>query len=140
MRLLVAMLLLCSTANAQEAGVLVSGTFLKEIGVRDVGIGTSALVIGGRVVYQALPHVDLETDIIIWPNNPVMSGTWIQGLFGAKVGQRFERVGFFAKVRPGFMHFRKDPFGASAPGGSSLLGRHFVSSTERSIDIGGVFE
>jgi hypothetical protein len=55
MKLLIAIVLLCSTAYAQEVGVLFSGTFLKEIGTRDAGVGTSAVGIGGRIVYNALP-------------------------------------------------------------------------------------
>src|SRR5437762_2304298 len=146
MRLALLLLMIPMTAPAQatgeglEAGIVFSGTFLKEIGTRDAGVGTSAAGIGGRLGYSLARSVDLETDIIVWPNNQATSGTWIQGLFGVKAGKRFDRFGLFGKVRPGFMHFRKDPFGASQPGGTGLLGRQRVSSTEPSIDMGGVFE
>ena len=69
-----------------------TGTFLKQIGSTDHGVGTSALGFGGRFVYNALPYLDLESDLIIWPNNQASAGTWIQGLFGAKVGQRFVQM------------------------------------------------
>jgi hypothetical protein len=148
MKTFIAMALLCTTASAQsvsnkmEAGVLLSGTFLKEIGTRDVGVGTSAVGFGGRFVHKALPYTDFETDILIWPNNQATAGTWIQGLFGVKIGKRFDRAGFFVKVRPGFMHFRKDPFGASkpGPGPGPLMTGNWASSTEASADLGGVIE
>src|SRR5262245_13652837 len=117
-----------------------SGTFLKEIGTTDHGIGTSALGFGGRFVYKVLPHVDLESEMIIWPNNQASTGTWIQGLFGPKLGERFERFGLFVKVRPGFIHFRKDPFGQAGSGGSTILGRNFAHTTDPLIDVGGVIE
>ena len=115
---------------------LMTGTFLKQIGSTDHGVGTSALGFGGRFVYNALPHLDLESDLIIWPNNQASAGTWIQGLFGTKVGQRFAHVGLFAKVRPGFMHFRKDPFGEAGSGGSLLLGRNIAHTTDPIVDVG----
>jgi hypothetical protein len=140
MRLLL-FLAFCTAAYGQELGIVVSGTFLKEIGSRDAGVGTEAVGIGGRFVYGATRHLDLESELIIWPNNSATAGTWIQGLFGVKAGQRFDRFGLFAKVRPGFMHFRKDPFGASDPRGRpSFPNRNFAHSTEPSIDIGGVAE
>jgi hypothetical protein len=141
MKWVIAILLLATCAHAQEAGVLVSGTFLKQIGSRDAGLGTSAIGLGGRFVYPLFPHVDFDSDLIIWPNNQASTGTWIQGLFGFKMGQRFQRVGVFAKVRPGFMHFRKDPFGRANPSGGSILGgRNFAHTTDPSVDVGGVLE
>jgi hypothetical protein len=140
-KLVIAILLLGTSAYAQEAGVLMSGTFLKEIGTRDVGAGTSAVGLGGRFVYPIFRHVDFDADVIIWPNNQASAGTWVQGLVGAKVGQRFERMGVFVKVRPGFMHFRKDPFGQAGSGGGSILGgRNFAHTTDPIIDVGGVVE
>jgi len=123
-----------------EAGVLLSGTFLERIGSSDHGVGTSALGFGGRLDYAVSRHVDLESELIVWPNNQATSGTWIQGQFGARAGLRFHRIGLFAKVRPGFMHFTEDPFGVTKPGGSGIVGRVPVSSTEPSVDLGGVFE
>ena len=55
---------------------LMTGTFLKQIGSTDHGVGTSALGFGGRFVYNALPYLDLESDLIIWPNNQASAGTW----------------------------------------------------------------
>lgn len=39
------------------------------------------------------------------PTIPFLTDRRIQGLFGVKVGVRYERVGFFGKLRPGFLNF-----------------------------------
>jgi hypothetical protein len=79
----------------------------------------TALGFGGRVVYHinrfwsleleanAFPEqnrVDLG-DIICCANGSVIDGLIIEGLAGTKVGIRKRRVGFFGRVRPGFMRF-----------------------------------
>jgi hypothetical protein len=148
MKILLTMSLLAASASAQtvtskvEGGVLFSGTFLREIGSSDAGIGTSAVGIGGRFVYRALPHVDFESDIILWPNNQATSGTWVESLSGVKAGQRFDKFGLFAKVRPGFMYFRKDPFGATKTSSASAspLNTRWATSLEPALDLGGVIE
>ncbi len=48
-KLLVAVTLFGTTAYAQEAGVLFSGTFLKEIGTRDAAVSSSASISGIRI-------------------------------------------------------------------------------------------
>jgi hypothetical protein len=97
------------------------------------------LGIGGRVVVHVLPHLDFESEATVWPNNAATSGTWIQALFGIKAGERFGRFGIFAKARPGFMVFRKDPFGATRPGNSFQF-RQSAASSEPVFDAGGVLE
>src|SRR5262245_32116978 len=52
-----------------EAGAVLSGTFLKDIGSSDSGIGTSAAGFGGRLAYGVIRHVDLESELVIFPNN-----------------------------------------------------------------------
>jgi hypothetical protein len=121
-------------------GFFFTGIFLEEIGSRDVGPGTSAAGLGGRIAYRILPNVDLDADVIIHPNAGV-SGERIQGLFGVKAGKQFEKVGLFIKARPGFLYFTKDPFGvADRDSGSDIFSRNWASSMEPSMDIGGVFE
>jgi hypothetical protein len=146
-RILIAFFLFALPAFAQspdhqfEAGGLMTYTFLEKIGTRDAGVGTESVGIGGRLVYKPVRFLDLETEINFLPGNSATSGNHIQGFFGAKVGQRFNKVGVFAKVRPGFMHFRKDPFGASNPGSGLITAdNNWATSTEPSLDIGGVFE
>ena len=50
-----------------ELGGLITYTFLREIGTRDVGVGTESAGLGGRLVYRAFPLLDLETEINFLP-------------------------------------------------------------------------
>jgi hypothetical protein len=120
-----------------EVGAQTTGTFLKEIGTRDAGTGTSAAGLGGRFSYGINDYISVDTEVNLLPG--AVGKNKLQGLFGLKAGVRADKYGLFAKVRPGFMHFRSDPFGRSEPG-SSLLARNRTSSTEPLIDIGGVVE
>jgi len=127
------------TVQRFEAGGLITYTFLREIGSRDVGVGTDAAGLGGRLVYRALPFVDLETEINLLPGNSATSGNHLQGFFGVKTGKRWTKGGVFLKARPGFIHFSRDPFGVPQPG-SSIFSTERASSTEPDIDLGGVVE
>ena len=123
-----------------ELGGLFTYTFLKEIGTRDAGVGTDAAGFGARFVYAIAPHLDLETELNFLTGNAATSGNHIQGLFGVKVGKRWERVGVFVKARPGFLHFRRDPFGVADSSDGSFFSHERASSTELDIDLGGVVE
>jgi hypothetical protein len=71
----------------------------------------------GRLGYDVHRHISLEGEFSLFPRDlGVYSEGMTTGLFGAKVGQRFERVGVFGKVRPGFIHFheRSGPFACAA--------------------------
>ena len=76
---------------------------------------------GGRIGYNVTNNVALEAELNLFPdgdpfgdneifdspaNDLFEDGYQIQGLFGAKVGKRFEKVGIFAKARPGFLSAR----------------------------------
>ena len=122
-----------------EVGGLITYTFLKEIGTRDVGVGTETAGFGGRLVYHALPLLDLETEINFLPGNSATSGNHLQALFGVKAGKRWRKTGLFLKARPGLFHFTRDPFGVRKPG-SSIFSNERASSTEPNIDLGGVVE
>src|SRR5262245_45760412 len=127
------------TGQRYEFGGLITYTFLREIGTRDVGVGTESAGLGGRLVYRAFPLLDLDTEINFLPGNPATSGNHLQGFFGVKGGKRWQKVGIFLKARPGFIHFRRDPFGVGKPG-KSLFSTERAASTEPSIDLGGVIE
>src|SRR5215471_6979641 len=122
-----------------EVGGLITYTFLREIGTRDVGVGTESAGLGGRLVYRAFPLVDLENEINFLPGNSATSGNHLQGFFGVKAGKRWQKGGIFLKARPGFIHFRRDPFGVGKPG-SNFLSTERAASTEPDIDLGGVIE
>jgi hypothetical protein len=127
------------TKQRFELGGLITYTFLEEIGSRDVGAGTESGGLGGRLVFHAFPILDLETEINFLPGNSATSGNHVQGFFGVKAGKRWEKAGIFVKARPGFMHFRRDPFGVGKPGKSPFSPER-ATSTEPSIDLGGVVE
>jgi len=122
-----------------ELGGLITYTFLKEIGSTDSGVGMQAGGLGGRFVYHTYPALDFESEINFLPGNSATSGNRVQGLFGIKSGKRWENGGIFLKARPGFMHFRRDPFGVQKPG-SSIFSTDRATSTEFNVDLGGVLE
>jgi hypothetical protein len=127
------------TEQRYELGGLVTYTFLREIGTRDVGVGTDSGGLGGRLVYRAFRLLDLETEFNFLPGNSATSGNHLQGFFGVKTGKRWKQGGIFLKARPGFIHFRRDPFGVPKPG-SSIFSTERATSTEPDIDLGGVVE
>ena len=69
---------------------------------------------GGRIGYNLNSMVALEAELNLFPgadsfNQPeeFNDGYFLQGLFGVKAGKRFEKVGIFAKARPGFLYASK---------------------------------
>ena len=67
---------------------------------------------GGRFGYRAGDHVTLEAEGNFFPRDRVFEdGRKVQGLFGAKVGNRWEKIGVFGKARPGFIYHSKGDFG-----------------------------
>jgi hypothetical protein len=134
------MVLLPASARAQrlETGLFFTYAFLEEIGSNDHAAGTSTAGLGGRVSWRLFPFVDAEGELAVHPTAGV-SGYKVQGFAGAKVGARFNRVGLFAKVRPGFLYFSKDPFGV-ARSGAPFPATQWAHSLEPAMDVGGVFE
>ena len=96
----------------------------------------------GRLGYDLHRHVSVEGEFSLFPRDlGIYSKGMTTGFFGAKVGERFERVGVFGKVRPGFIHFheRSGPFACAAvdpPTLPCLIG----GRTEFAVDAGGVLE
>jgi hypothetical protein len=64
---------------------------------------------GGRLTFNLTSNVALEAEGNLFPRSEVSAampgGRIFQGQFGAKIGKRFHRVGFFGKARPGFVRF-----------------------------------
>jgi hypothetical protein len=83
------------------------------VGVRLAGTGEGALGFGGRLGVNATRHLGFETALNYFPQNP--SGDYGETLLlsGVKLTQRMDRLGFFALVQPGWIHF----------GGPALAGR-----------------
>lgn len=121
-----------------EAGIFFTHVALEEIGSTDHGVGTSTGGLGGRIVWRLLRHLDIDGEMAVHPNAGV-SGHRTQGFLGARAGVRFRRVGLFAKVRPGFIYFSKDPFGV-AEAGSTVFDVRWAHSLEPALDFGGAVE
>jgi hypothetical protein len=89
-----------------EAGFQLALDDLDELDSKDVGFG-------GRFAFRPAALFALEGELNFFPKDlpadvPVTSSR-LEGLFGVKAGPRFERVGLFAKVRPGFVRFGEAP-------------------------------
>src|SRR5215212_940274 len=99
--------------------------------------------VGGRFTYNVNDHLAVETEVNFFLNeNPRytsrrVGGKPVQALFGVKAGRRFERVGVFGKVRPGFISFSEVI--SLGLGGGPLL-PEFSRRTHFNLDLGGVFE
>jgi hypothetical protein len=104
---------------------------------------------GGRFTFNVTDNFALEAEGNFFPKDDLFSafrtgGRAIEGLFGVKIGKRYEHFGIFAKARPGFISFSQgrtlliptgvtnDPFGAFQVRTERLT--HFAA------DIGGVLE
>ena len=102
---------------------------------------------GGRVGYNVHRNVTLEAELNFFPEEDFLrGGNRVQGLFGVKAGKRFDKVGVFAKVRPGFFHLREGEFRlrqdvlciAVFPPPEGCVETSGV--TNFNVDVGGVFE
>lgn len=130
--------------SAPARATIVSTTIAKE---RETQLG-----FGGRIAYNVSNNVAVEAEVNFFPNADTFGndfygdGNSIQGLFGAKVGKRFEKVGVFAKARPGFLSASHGDL-EEIPGIGCLLifpppAGCFepVRKTHFAFDIGGVVE
>ena len=100
---------------------------------------------GPRIGYNATSYLTLEAEMNFFPQDrPEDGGQKFQGLFGAKVGQRFEKVGVFAKARPGFVRLSKGEY--QLQGGCVTIFPPPIAcfqpnaTTHLAFDLGGVAE
>jgi len=67
--------------------------------------------VGARFTYNQTKNIAFEAEVNFFPERHEVSGVpdghIFQGQFGVKAGKRCERVGFFGKLRPGFVTFTK---------------------------------
>jgi hypothetical protein len=101
---------------------------------------------GPRIGYNATSYLTLEAEGNFFPRDrDLEGGRKVQGLFGAKVGKRFDKAGIFAKARPGFVRFSRGDY-QPGPGGCAavfpppLACFQPVAKTNFAIDLGGVGE
>ncbi len=104
--------------------------------------------IGGRVTYNFSRSIAAEAEINFFPQKQFLFSSFnsgaVQAQFGVKLGKRFEKLGLFAKVRPGFISV--DDVESVTPDSVSVVNgiTTFNSRVERtnffSLDAGGVLE
>jgi hypothetical protein len=97
---------------------------------------------GGRFTFNLNKSVALEAATYFFPQRNFnccrASGTLTEGLFGVKVGKRFEKWGIFGKARPGFASFSQGDvqFTIDPPGVNVAATR----ATNFAFDVGAVVE
>lgn len=90
---------------------------------------------GGRLTYNINDHLAVDAEVNLFPrkvrtlNTVLQGGQKTEGLFGVKFGARKKRVGWFGKVRPGFIHFGN----FEKTGVACIAGSPCVLPTPRSI-------
>jgi hypothetical protein len=107
---------------------------------------------GARFTYNPTNDIGVEAEINVFPRehrDPTffgLSGRNLQAQFGVKVGKHFRKVGFFGKLRPGFVSFSKVSYLISTStidfGGRQFTIGQFGEKSARffSTDMGGVVE
>lgn len=100
---------------------------------------------GGRFGYNATEHIALEAEVNYFPRDrDLEGGRKFQGVFGVKVGQRFDKVGVFAKARPGFVRFERGDYfpvgGCIAVFPPPLACFQSRATTNFAFDVGGIVE
>jgi hypothetical protein len=102
---------------------------------------------GGRIGYRAGNHITVEAEVNFFPRDRIFEeGRKVQGLFGAKVGSHWEKVGVFGKARPGFLYLSKGNFEPRPGVGCVTIFPPPVACFEAkgktgfALDVGGVLE
>ena len=101
---------------------------------------------GGRFGYNFSRHIGIEAEGNFFPRDrAVDGGRKLQGLFGVKVGQRFEKGGVFLKARPGFVRFSRGQYQFSTGGCPTVFPPPIgcfqpQATTNLAFDLGGVAE
>jgi hypothetical protein len=96
--------------------------------------------IGVRGSYSLTNHLSLDTEVDYFPRNPHAvspqeGGKMLLAVFGARVGVRKRRAGFFAKARPGFLRYSQ-----TLSDNSAILNPRYSPLSHFVLDAGGVFE
>ena len=95
-----------SLENRLEVAAILATTFQHELDSTDLDFGV-------RIGFQATPLFAIEAEMSFYPSNipervPVTESR-SEGLFGVKIGPRYDRLSVFGKARPGFVRFSSAP-------------------------------
>jgi len=104
--------------------------------------------IGGRLTYNFNEFLAAEATVNYFPESRIdleffrlrPEGKIYQGQFGAKAGKRFDRVGIFAKARPGFVGFTEVNQLTNSTQPITFTSFQVERETYFSVDVGGVVE
>lgn len=86
---------------------------------------------GSSFTYNFMRGFAFDSTLNFIPSQQGSQGM-MQGLFGVRLGQRFDHVGIFAKVRPGFIYYQNAMPGGGDPNPTNL--------TRFAWDFGGIVE
>jgi hypothetical protein len=141
-------------AAQTSAGRFEVGGHLSTLRIGDEGNTNGG--IGGRVSYDLARWLAAEGELNFLPNDrldvvfdvPSVSLTTrysrrrVEGFFGPRIGMRGERVGVFAKVRPGFAHLTNRGMQCLGEDCARVLMLFVLPEyrTEFALDFGGVLE
>jgi hypothetical protein len=122
----------------------------------EIGAHFTALVLDGertepglgtRLTYNLTKSFALEAEGNVLPHNSRFAnfrngGRAVEGLFGVKIGKRYEKFGIFAKARPGLISFSagKGGYVATGQGGSFPFRFRTDTATHFATDLGAVLE
>jgi hypothetical protein len=101
---------------------------------------------GGRFGYNFSKYFALEAEVNFFPRDrDLEGGRKIQGLFGVKAGKRFDKIGIFAKARPGFIRFERGDYVFGTGGCITVFPPPLAcfqsrATTNFAFDVGGVVE
>jgi hypothetical protein len=108
---------------------------------------------GGRVSYDVLPWLTLEGEMSLFPNDLLEQRSSnfsdyrldyerrrIEGFFGPRAGVRWNRIGVFGKVRPGFARLFNHGIGCVGEPCTRMLLAPVEYQTEFALDLGGGVE
>jgi hypothetical protein len=104
---------------------------------------------GGRLGYHITNYLAVEAEANFFPRDRGQAGgRAVEGLFGVKAGWRFEKVGVFAKARPGFFSARTTDFRpregigciAVSPPPATCFDERQRRETSFAFDVGGIVE
>ncbi len=102
---------------------------------------------GGRFTVNLTDYLAVEAETNFYPNQSVFraantGGRAFSGLFGAKIGKRYNRFGVYGKVRPGFVSFSEGriPSVTSFTPPTDVIVTQPSRITHFATDVGGVLE
>ncbi len=105
---------------------------------------------GGRLTFNLTRYLALEGELNYFPSAGFNDVRSFQGQFGIKSGLRFDRIGVFGKLRPGFINTKYNvrticslfpcPPGVVCIPVICSPSNFTVADTDLSLDVGGVIE